>query len=96
MTRPGPVRVDTRELDWFVAVTTGFARHGLVLPAFFVVGRTAWLEVGTGRKREWTRVRARPQVAATSSGDAGGPVRRGASAIPSSPNGNGSQKLNSR
>ena len=96
VTRPGPMRVDTRELAWFVAVTAGFARHGLVLPAFFIVGRSAWLEVRSGRTREWARVRARPQVAATSSGDAGGPARRGASAIPSSPKGNGSQKLNSR
>ena len=57
VTRSGPVRLDTRELSWFAATTAGFARHGLDLPAFFVVGRRAWLEVSSGRARTWTRVR---------------------------------------
>jgi len=58
VTRSGPVRLDTRELAWYVATATGFDRHGLDLPAFFVVGRRAWLEVRSGRARTWTRVRA--------------------------------------
>ena len=67
VTRPDGFEVDTRDHQWFVASRTGFERHSLELPAFFVVGRYGWLEVLSGRTRTWTRVR--PSGAAT-------PVRR--------------------
>jgi hypothetical protein len=58
VTRADGLDPETRDLEWLVAARTGFARHGLELPAFFVVGRYGWRELLSGRTRTWTRVRS--------------------------------------
>ena len=52
----GTVDADPR---WHAAARTAFARHGLALPAFFVVNRTGWLDLVSGAHREWRRIRPR-------------------------------------
>jgi hypothetical protein len=59
VTRGGVLDVSDADADWFAAARTGFARHGLPLPAFFVLTRTAWVDLVTGEQRHWTRVRSR-------------------------------------
>ena len=63
LTRGGDLGTADADLGWFAAARTGFARHGLVLPAFAVLTRTAWLDLVSGEKREWLRVRTRPPAA---------------------------------
>jgi hypothetical protein len=58
VTRSGGLEPEPPDLDWLRAAHTGFDRHALVLPAFFVVNRYGWHEVLTGRSRHWYRVRA--------------------------------------
>jgi hypothetical protein len=48
---------------WFAAARHGFARHDLSLPAFAVVTRTAWVDLVSGERREWRRVRTRRRAA---------------------------------
>jgi hypothetical protein len=67
VTRADGLDPETRDLEWLVAARTGFARHGLELPAFFVVGRYGWRELLSERTRTWTRVRSRKAVAARAS-----------------------------
>lgn len=57
ITRPGELDLVDADAEWFAAARSGFARHGLALPAFFVLNRTAWVDLVTGERREWTRVR---------------------------------------
>jgi hypothetical protein len=57
VTRPGDLALDTRDLGWLAVARTGFERHDLALPAFFVLDRNGWHEVLSGRTRRWNRVR---------------------------------------
>jgi hypothetical protein len=57
VTRADGLDPETRDLEWLAAAHIGFGRHGLELPAFFLVGRYGWHEVLSGRTRTWTRVR---------------------------------------
>ena len=59
VTRGGQVGTTDADVAWFAAARHGFARHGLGLPAFVVVTRAAWVDLVSGRTREWRRVRAR-------------------------------------
>jgi len=59
VTRPGELGLDTRDLEWWAVSRDGFARHGLELPAFFVVTRYGWHEAFSGMSRHWLRVRPR-------------------------------------
>ena len=59
VTRTGGLALTDADAEWFAAARTGFARHGLPLPAFFVLNRTAWVDLVTGECRQWTRVRNR-------------------------------------
>jgi hypothetical protein len=68
VTRADGLDPETRDLEWMVAAHTGFARHGLELPAFFVVGRYGWHELLSGRTRTWTRIRS-SKVAVTPASD---------------------------
>lgn len=68
VTRPGELLPETRDLAWLAAARTGFARHGLELPAFFVLGRYGWHELTTGQTREWARVRSYRERRRPSSG----------------------------
>ncbi len=55
--RGGELEVSDVDAEWFAAARTGFARHGLRLPAFFVLNRTGWLDLVTQERRRWSRVR---------------------------------------
>jgi hypothetical protein len=57
VTRSGGLHLIDADADWFAAARTGFGRHGLVLPAFFVLNRTGWVDLVSGERREWSRVR---------------------------------------
>ena len=63
VTRGGEVGTTDTDAAWFAAARSGFARHGLVLPAFAVVTRTAWLDLVSGEQRGWSRVRTRRPAA---------------------------------
>jgi hypothetical protein len=58
--RGGHLDVSDVDAEWFAAARAGFARHGLRLPAFFVVNRTGWVDLVTEERRLWSRVRATP------------------------------------
>ena len=59
VTRPGQLQVTDADADWFRAARTAFARHGLTLPAFFVLNRRGWVDLVTGDRRTWVRIRDR-------------------------------------
>jgi hypothetical protein len=63
VTRGGDLGTTDADAAWFAAARQGFARHGLVLPAFAVVTRTAWVDLVSGEQRLWTRVRTRRRAA---------------------------------
>ena len=63
VTRGGEIETTDLDAAWFAATRAGFARHGLVLPAFAVVTRTAWFELVSGEQRVWRRIRTRRRVA---------------------------------
>jgi hypothetical protein len=58
VTRTGGTGLTDADAAWFAAARQGFGRHGLVLPAFAVVTRTAWVDLVSGEQRVWRRVRA--------------------------------------
>ncbi len=60
LTRGGDLTRCDADAGWFAAARTGFDRHGLRLPWFFVVNRTGWVDLVSGETRTWSRVRARP------------------------------------
>lgn len=57
MCRPGPLGRGDVETRWYAAADAGFARHGLGLPLFGVLNRTGWLDLVSGERREWSRLR---------------------------------------
>ena len=59
VTRGGELHLGDADAEWFAAARTGFARHGLPLPAFFVLNRHGWVDLVTGERRAWSRVRRR-------------------------------------
>lgn len=63
VTRGGGTELTDPDADWFAAARTGFARHGLELPAFFVLNRRGWVDLVSGVERQWYRVRGRASVA---------------------------------
>jgi hypothetical protein len=63
VTRGGDLGTTDADLAWLAAARSGFARHGLVLPAFVVVTRSAWLDLVSGQERVWRRVRNRRPAA---------------------------------
>ena len=63
VTRGGDLGTTDADAAWFAAARQGFARHGLALPAFAVVTRTAWVDLVSGEQRVWRRVRTRPSAA---------------------------------
>lgn len=58
ITRTGTPVVEDRDLVWHTGTVAGLARHGVTTPAFYVVTRRGWLEVGSGASRVWGRIRA--------------------------------------
>ncbi len=63
VTRGGDVGLTDADAAWFAAARAGFGRHGLPLPAFVVITRSAWTDLVSGAHREWRRVRTRPPAA---------------------------------
>lgn len=59
VTRGGEPDLSDADAEWFAAARTAFARHGVPLPAFFVLTRNAWVDLVSGERRRWTRVRSR-------------------------------------
>jgi len=59
VTRGGELGLSDADAEWHAAAMTAFGRHGLVLPAFFVLNRTGWLDLVSGERREWSRIRHR-------------------------------------
>jgi hypothetical protein len=59
MTRGGELTLTDADAEWFAASRTAFARHGLRLPAFFVLNRSGWVDLVSGQERRWSRVRNR-------------------------------------
>ena len=69
VTRGGYLGTTDADAAWFAAAREGYARHGLTLPAFVVVTRTAWLDLVGGQRRVWRRVRNRSRGSARRSED---------------------------
>jgi hypothetical protein len=59
VTRGGELKITDADAEWFAATRMAFERHGLRLPAFFVLNRSGWLDLVTDERRQWTRVRNR-------------------------------------
>ena len=66
MTRGGELTLGDADAEWFAASQTAFARHGLRLPAFFVLNRNGWVDLVSGEQRRWSRVRNRARPGARS------------------------------
>ena len=63
LTRPGELGTSDADVEWYAAARTAFARHRLRLTAFCVLNRTGWVDLVSGQRREWTRVRSRTRSA---------------------------------
>jgi hypothetical protein len=59
LTRPGELAPQDLDHAWSAA-TTAAALRIPCRTTFYVVTRRGWLELRTGRSREWSRVRQRP------------------------------------
>lgn len=57
LTRCGELATHDADLRWCAAARSGFARHGLELPGFFVVTRRGWRNLLTDEEHRWSRVR---------------------------------------
>jgi hypothetical protein len=62
VSRGGELELNDADAEWLAATRIAFGRHGLVLPAFFVVNRHGWVDLVSGERRQWTRVRSRPRA----------------------------------
>ncbi len=59
VTRRGELSLADADAEWFAASRAAFARHGLPLPAFFVLNRRGWVDLVSGEHRQWSRIRNR-------------------------------------
>jgi len=59
LTRPGQPVVHDHDLGWFAAAHRALGARDLAPAGFRVVTRTGWLDVGTGERRTWKRLRLR-------------------------------------
>jgi hypothetical protein len=57
VTRPGVPHPHDIDLEWLSAARVAFGMHGRDLDGFFAITRTGWLDVRTGERREWKRLR---------------------------------------
>ena len=60
ITRPGVPELHDADLAWFAAAVRGFGAHGVGLAGFRAVTRTGWVDVATGDRRAWKRLRLGP------------------------------------
>ena len=58
--RPGVPELHDADLDWYAAAVRGFGAHDVALAGFRAVTRTGWLDVVTGERRTWKRLRLGP------------------------------------
>ncbi|HEU4513699.1 MAG TPA: hypothetical protein VFR87_11400 [Nocardioidaceae bacterium] len=57
VTRPGEPDLQDSDLAWLAAAGRAFATVGCGLDGFWSVTRTGWLDVRTGERRTWKRLR---------------------------------------
>jgi len=57
LTRLGDLVARRDDHRWFAATAAAFATHGLGDPDFYVVTRRGWLDLATGERQVWHRVR---------------------------------------
>lgn len=57
VTRPGVPDPHDLDLAWLAASEVAFGIHGRALVGFFAITRTGWLDVRTGERRVWKRLR---------------------------------------
>ncbi|HET6698952.1 MAG TPA: hypothetical protein VFG88_07690 [Nocardioidaceae bacterium] len=57
LVRPGAPEPHDLDLAWLAALRMATGMHGLVLARFFAVTRYGWLDVVSGERRVWKRLR---------------------------------------
>jgi hypothetical protein len=57
LTRPGRPAVHDEDLLWLAASQNAFGMHGITPAGFHALTRYGWLDVLTGERREWKRLR---------------------------------------
>jgi hypothetical protein len=57
LTRPGQPHPHDLDLEWLSAAVAGFGIHGRRLAGFHAITRAGWLDVRTGERRVWKRLR---------------------------------------
>ncbi|HET6626062.1 MAG TPA: hypothetical protein VFG63_06700 [Nocardioidaceae bacterium] len=57
LTRPGEPHPHDLDLEWLAAATVAFGIHGRSLAGFYAITRAGWLDVRTGERRTWKRLR---------------------------------------
>jgi hypothetical protein len=62
LTRPGVPELHDADLDWYAAAVRGFGAHDVTLTGFRAVTRTGWIDVVTGERRVWKRLRLGPSA----------------------------------
>ena len=60
VTRPGAPALHDADLAWHAAAVHAWGVHGLLLSGFHALTRTGWVDVVTGERREWKRLRLGP------------------------------------
>jgi hypothetical protein len=60
ITRPGVPELHDADLDWYAVAVRGWGVHGVALTGFHAVTRTGWVDVLTGERRAWKRLRLGP------------------------------------
>jgi hypothetical protein len=55
--RPGEPSLQDEDLGWFSSADRAFAEAGVVLDGFWTVTRAGWLDVRSGERRTWKRLR---------------------------------------
>jgi hypothetical protein len=57
VTRPGEPEPHDLDLAWMAAASVAFGIHGRETDGFYAITRTGWLDVRTGERRTWKRLR---------------------------------------
>ena len=57
VTRPGEPDPHDLDLEWLSATMVAFGIHARCLAGFFAITRGGWLDVRTGERRTWKRLR---------------------------------------
>ena len=60
LSRPGSPALHDADLAWHAAAVHGCGVHGRALSGFHALTRTGWIDVVTGERREWKRLRLGP------------------------------------